>query len=225
MCPTSEVVKLLLARPYRPLPPWQAIGARPYVQPLIVRPGRVDSDRVFLTGPIHAFRRRGLPPGWAAAAAPRVRRQGGGSCSTRSPTGWRQLLHAFADGVGSCSTRWPTGGAAAPRVRDRAAAAAPRVRRQGGRQLLHAFAAEVRRRGERRQLLAPAPGSARPSCSLSPDAGGKGPGRQLDRRARRGRAMVRLGAELASYGKGNLIFVVVSPALAPSNPAAAEPHS
>jgi hypothetical protein len=32
LCPSSEVVKLHLARPYRPLPPWQAIGARPYLR-------------------------------------------------------------------------------------------------------------------------------------------------------------------------------------------------
>jgi len=90
LCPTSEVVKLLLARPYRPLPPWQAIGARPYVQPLIVRPGRVDSDRVSLAGPIHAFtaelRRRGE---WRqpiqAFTAELCRRVSGGSRSKRSP--------------------------------------------------------------------------------------------------------------------------------------------
>jgi hypothetical protein len=38
LCPPSGVVKLGHARPYRPLPPWQAIGARTYVQHPVAAP-------------------------------------------------------------------------------------------------------------------------------------------------------------------------------------------
>lgn len=55
LCAPSGVVTLLLARPYRPLPPWQAIGARPSLRVLCERRGRTSptcadlSARVVLT--------------------------------------------------------------------------------------------------------------------------------------------------------------------------------
>ncbi|GAA3335908.1 hypothetical protein GCM10020358_06030 [Amorphoplanes nipponensis] len=46
LCPSSGVVKLLHARLYRPLPPWQAIGARTYFRQTPAAPSSDGRFRV-----------------------------------------------------------------------------------------------------------------------------------------------------------------------------------